>query len=121
PSVNYEKLKLELNGEFDYLFLIHVDFSADRLIKTRNEEVYLRIGDKSVKQTYSQIQQLEYAKGERLFEDNLVMESNLSDLDEGLLSEYKEHLNCKELTTQQVLEARGFIQKRQLTTAAILL
>lgn len=121
PSVNYEKLKLELNGEFDHLFLIHVDFSADRLIKTRNEEVYLRIGDKSVKQTYSQIQQLEYAKGERLFEDNLVMESNLSDLDEGLLSEYKEHLNCKELTTQQVLEARGFIQKRQLTTAAILL
>lgn len=120
-SVNYENLSFQNNGKLDNLFLIYVDFSANELIKTRNEEVYLRIGDKSVKQTYSQIQQLEYAKGEKSFEDKLVQDSTLSDLDEQLLSEYKAHLNCIELSNSQVLEARGFMQHGQLTTAAILM
>lgn len=121
PTVIYEKLNYELDGKSDELFLIHVELSADRIIKGRNEEVYLRIGDKSVKQTYSQIQQLEYAKGERLFEDNLVDGAVLSDLDEQLVEEYKMHLNCRQLSDAQVLEARGFMNHGQLTAAAILM
>lgn len=121
PKVSYEKLAFEHEGELDHLFMIYVDLSVDRLIKTRNEEVYLRIGDKSVRQTYSQIQQLECAKGERVFEDNPVAGAELSDLNEQLLDEYKMHLNCRELSHRQVLEARGFIQQGQLTAAAVLL
>lgn len=121
PSVSYEKLSYDHNSELDYLFLIHVDLSANHLIKNRSEEVYLRIGDKSLKQTYSQIQRLDYAKGERLFEDNLVTGAQLSDLNEDLLSEYKMHLNCSDLSNQQVLEARGFMHQGQLTIAAILM
>ncbi|MCY3031796.1 ATP-binding protein [Aerococcus urinae] len=121
PCVSYEYIDYLMEGQEDRLFLIRVELSVDRLIKSRNEEVYLRIGDKSVKQTYSQIRQLEYAKGERLFEDNLVAEANITDLDEQLLNEYKRHLNCSDLSHRQVLEARGFMQQGQLTVAAILM
>lgn len=121
PTISYEKLDFTVDGESDELFLIYIDLSTDRLIKNRNEEVYLRIGDKSVKQTYSQIQQLEYAKGERLFEDNVVTGANLSDLDAQLLDEFKNHLDCGDLNNCQVLEARGFMHQGQLTIAAILM
>lgn len=121
PKVSYEKLPFKHDGVLDHLYLIYVDLSIDRLIKSRNEEVYLRIGDKSVRQNFSQIKQLEYAKGERLFEDNSVAGAELANLDEQLLEEYKTHLHCSELSNRQVLEARGFIQQGKLTVAAILM
>lgn len=121
PSIDYSKLEYESEDGKNALFIIHIDCSKNKLIKNRSEEVYLRIGDKSVKQNYSQIKQLEYAKGERLFEDNLIPDANLADLDEQLLNEYKKQLNCEHLPNQQVLEARGFMHQGQLTAASILM
>lgn len=121
PLVTYEHLNYKHGGTSGEIYLVYVDVAADRLIKSSNEDVYLRIGDKSVKQTYSQIQQLEHAKGERLFEDTIVVDAEFSDLNAQLVDEYKEYLNCSNLSDTQVLKARGFIRDNQITAAAILL
>jgi ATP-dependent DNA helicase RecG len=56
----------------DKVLLFHVEPSSNKIIKTTSGEVYLRIGDSSKKLAYDDIKNLEYDKGERLYEEELV-------------------------------------------------
>lgn len=65
--------------------------------------------------------QLEYLKGERIFEDNLVDEIGIEDLNKELIDEYKKYINASHLSTEAVLKARQFIKSEKLTVACVLL
>lgn len=78
-------------------------------------------GDNTKKLNHKQITQLEYDKGQRSFEDELIRQSSIEDIDEELLGRYKEHRNCLHLSSVQLLEARGFMRNGEVTNAGILL
>lgn len=58
------------------------------MIKTSDNKVYLRIGDKSKLLTHNEITQLEYDKGDRSFEDLVIKDSSFDDVDIELLLKY---------------------------------
>lgn len=121
PEIEYQRLEFSENNVSDNLYLICVGQAVEQVCSDMNENVYLRIGDTSLKQNYKQIQQLEFAKGERTFEDSLVPNADFSELDKEIVEEYKNHLKSTHLTDQQVLKARGFIKDDCLTVAGALM
>lgn len=112
-------------GKPDRLLLLHIEASKDQVIRTSNDRTYLRIGDKSKEMLGENLRNLEYAKGSRHFEDEINVYATLEDLDENLLKAYRDRIGAEELTSEQVLSARGFLQKQgettRLTNAAVLL
>ena len=83
-------------------------------------EVFLRQNDKSVKLTREQVSALEYDKGQRVFEDELVSDSSIEDVDHEVLDRYKELLGT-EASDEQVLRSRRFMRDGKLTVAGALL
>lgn len=112
-------------GARDRILLLHISASTEQIISVSNGSVYLRIGDKTRELKGEDLKNLEYAKGNRHYEDECSMDAELSDLDEALIEEYKERLDAKDLSIEQILKARGFIKKingiEKLTNGAVLL
>lgn len=78
--------------------------------------------DKSQKLTHEQITQLEYDKGQRYFEDQIIEDASLDDIDENIVNQYKEVMDVSHAhSTEELLAARGFIRNGKITNAAILL
>lgn len=126
PQMQEEFLDVvNAQGEPDRILLLHIESSVDRLIYMKNDSVYLRIGDRMREIKGEDVRRLEYSKGMRHYEDECNLDARLSDLDEDLLTRYKEHVGSAELATEQVLQARGFLVERNgeehLTHAAVLL
>lgn len=109
------------NNEKDKVLIISVDVSTDRVIKSYDGKVYLRQNDKSKELNFDQILQLQYDRGQRYFEDELVPFSNISDIDLNLVEEYKDIMEITELSDEEVLKARNFMINGQLTNAGVLL
>lgn len=123
PTPKHKTEVLEINnkkGELDKVLLFHIESSTNKIIKTSSNDVYLRIGDSSKKLVYDDIKNLEYDKGERLYEEEIVERSSLDDIDSELLSEYKKKVNAN-LSDKEILDARGFIYKDKLTVAGVVL
>jgi len=114
PIRNYQ-------GEEDIILIIDVAPSADNVIATSTGEVYLRIGDKSIKQTHEQITQLEFDKGQRMFEDLEILDSGLTDIDEALMETYKKLKKAENIATETILNGRGLMKNGHLTNAGMLL
>lgn len=93
-----------VNGKTILLF--EIESSDHYVIRTMDTKVYLRVGDKSKLLNHDQVTQLEYDKGERNFEDFIVTESSIEDIDLELLNRYKEILNTK-LSLEEILNARS--------------
>lgn len=81
----------------------------------------MRQNDKSKELNYEQILQLQYDRGQRSFEDEIVESADLSDIDDAVMSEYKSIMNITDLTNEEVLRARYFLVDGKLTNAGILL
>lgn len=109
------------NGENDKILVISVEISTDRVIKSYDGKVYLRQYDKTKELNAEQIWQLQYDRGQRYFEDEVVMGATIDDIDDELMSEYKEIMNIENLSKEEVLQARNFIIDEKITNAAILL
>ena len=60
------------NGEEDKILVISVEPVYDKVIKSYDNNVYLRQFDKTEKLNHEQITQLEYDRGQRYFEDEVV-------------------------------------------------
>lgn len=112
---------LNENNEEDKVLVISVDVSTDRVIKSYDGKVYLRQNDKSKELNFEQILQLQYDRGQRYFEDEVVDYSNISDIDLSLVEEYKNIMDITELSDEEVLRARNFMINGQITNAGILL
>lgn len=107
------------------MLLLHIQPCVDQIVRTINDSTYLRIGDKTKELKGDDLRNLEYAKSTRHFEDEINRDASIEDLDEELISEYKEKLDASHLPTKQVLKARAFIKSQDgnnyLTNAAVLL
>lgn len=123
PRFEIEKIEyVEADGTEKYILIVDIQASHDSVIFTINKkDCYLRMGDSTIAITYEQIMQLEFDKGARMFEDQIVVASSLKDVDESLVLKYKQQINAESLSTEQVLEARGFLIDGHLTNGGILL
>lgn len=119
-KVEHEIRKVTIDSKQDSILLLFIEPSEDAVIKTSDDKVYLRVGDKSKLLNHEQVTQLEYDKGERIFEDIIVEDSSKDDVDLQLLQQYKEKLGTS-LSYEEILDARGLLKKGHLTNAGILL
>ena len=76
---------------FDSILLLFIEPSDNAVIKTSDDKVYLRVGDKSKLLNHEQVTQLEYDKGERVFEDIVVEDSSMEDVDLQFFSNIKKN------------------------------
>lgn len=129
PSANVAPIfinTINYRGEDDRILLLNIEQSIDRVHKTKSDEVFLRVGDESKKLSFEQRLNLEYAKGERCFEDNIVEAVELNeDINITILKKYSEALGYNGDNYLKVLLARGFARKVnneiKLTNAGVLL
>lgn len=109
------------SGEDDFVLVMDVEPSTNRVITRRKDgAVFLRQGDQSKTLDYEQIRALEYDKNQRVFEDELVEDSGIGDVDREVLARYKEILDT-DAPDDQVLRARRFMRNGHLTVAGLLL
>lgn len=126
PKVVTEEVTImNLNGEEDSILFIHIEPSYNRVIKRNDEYIYLRVGDRSNELKLEEIRAIEYDKGERAFEEEVVENATLDDLDRDVLDIFKENMGSTNLSDEEILESRGLLIKkgneRYLTYGAILL
>ena len=119
-KVDHEIRKVTIGLKQDSILLLFVEPSDNSVIKTSDDKVYLRVGDKSKLLNHEQVTQLEYDKGERVFEDIVMEDSSMEDIDLQLIQQYKEILGTT-LSYEEILDARGLLKKGHLTNAGILL
>lgn len=122
PNVKCNRIPVtNSKGEDDQILVMEVSASTDRVIARRNDkEVFLRQGDKSVKLDREQVLALEYDKHQRIFEEEIDERSSLEDIDKEIIARYKSALGT-EVSDEQLLRSRGFLQDGHLTKAGILL
>lgn len=107
------------------ILIFSIQPSYDAVIKTKTGEAYLRIGDQSRRLSASQLLELEYSKGIRSYESQIVDDATIDDLDFDIINAY---VNAMSLFTGEPLEllrARGLIKKQKsaykITVSGILL
>ena len=122
PVVRKERIPVvNSSGEDDVVLVLDVEASPNHVVSRASDgEVFLRQNDKSVKLTREQVSALEYDKGQRVFEDELVSDSSIEDVDHEVLDRYKELLGT-EASDEQVLRSRRFMRDGKLTVAGALL
>lgn len=123
PACTIELEEVEVDGNL--IFLYHVEQDVERIFCRRdNENVFLRVLDTNRELNRDQIKKLEYDKGIRKFEEEVVKDFDLEDLDQELLNEYKTKLNFKG-EALDLLVKRHLAKKKeenyQLKNAAVLL
>ena len=70
--------------------------------------------------TYTQITQLEYDRGSRKYEEELVEHSSIEDVNEEVVEEFRKLLGTT-VATEKLLKTRGFLREGKLTIAGLLL
>lgn len=107
------------------VLLFHIFPSANEIIKLKNGEAYLRVGDKSPRLSAEKLSALEYSKGIRSYESRVIEDATLDDLDSGLINKYMSLLDPTVSSWIDVLKGRGLIKEKdnqyRITVAAILL
>ena len=107
------------------VFLFHISPMPDNVIKCKDGEAYLRVGDSSRKLNSDQLLELEYSKGIRSYESQILKDASLDDLDCDLVEEYCKMLDLNVSSPLDILKARGLIKQKdghwEITVAAILL
>jgi ATP-dependent DNA helicase RecG len=123
PACTIELEELEIDGNLTFLY--HAEQDVERVFcRKDNEKVYLRVLDTNRELNRDQIKKLEYDKGIRRFEEEIVKEFDVEDLDQNLLNEYKKKLNYNGEAID-LLVKRHLAKKKdtvyQLKNAAVLL
>lgn len=122
PDVSCTRLPaVNSSGEDDVVLVIDLEPSTDRVITRKKDgAVFLRQGDESKELGYEQIRALEYDKNQRVFEDEIVLDSSMGDVDREVLARYKAILET-DVSDEQVLKSRRFMRDGRLTVAGLLL
>lgn len=126
PEIKTEKLNIiNMNGHEDFILLLHIEISHNCLIRNVKDEVYLRRGDSTIKLTDEQIQILKVDRPEISYENQVVLESTIDDIDVDMAEMYSKCINAENKHYLDVLRARRFITKvkdeEHLTNAGVLL
>lgn len=122
PIVYGERIPVvNSSGQEDMVLVLDVEASTSHVVaRTSDAEVFLRQNDESVKLTRDQVLALEYDKGQRVFEDELIEDSSIEDVDHEVLNRYKAILGT-DSSDEQVLKSRRFMRDGKLTVAGSLL
>ncbi len=121
PRIKCEEKQVKnFRGRDDWILIYQIEPSTKRVIRSTSDSVYLRIGDQSRKLTHEQINNLEFDKGERYFEEEIMDRSSIKDIDVILLGEYKNIVDTS-LSDEEVLDGRGLLVDGRLTVAGVLL
>lgn len=122
PIVRKDRIHVvNSSGEDDLILVLDIEASTSHSVaRSSDDEVFLRQNDRSVRLKREQILVLEYDKGQRVFEDELVEDSSLDDVDHEVLDRYKEILRT-DAPDEQVLRSRRFMRDGRLTVAGALL
>lgn len=127
PSPIYKCEILDVKNdknEDDSILLFHIESTHNYIVRNNKDEVYFREGDSSVKLSYDQIRSLEYETRERDFENEIISDSSIDDIDSEMLDIYKKKIGTK-LSDVMFLKARGFLKEKDgnlyLTKAGMLL
>ena len=126
PEIKTEKLNIiNNNGHEDFILLLHIEISHNCLIRNVKDEVYLRRGDSTIKLTDEQIQVLKVDRPEVSYENQVVLESSIEDIDEEMVNMYKKSIGAENKENIEVLKARHFLKEingsYHLTNAGVLL
>lgn len=126
PEYHIEEVSCTLyNGANGKVLLFHISPCSNEIVKLKNGEAYLRVGDSSRKLSAEQLMALEYSKGIKSYESRIVEDAFLDDLDEELIKKYVNILNPSVSSSLDVLKSRGLIKEKdgqlKITVAAILL
>lgn len=110
PACNIELEEVVVEGK--KIFLYHVEQDVERIFSRKdNDKIYLRVLDTNRELTREQVKKLEYDKGIRKFEEEIVKDFEESDLDEQLLEEYKQKINYRG-SAIDLLSARHLTKKK---------
>jgi len=101
-------------GEEDKILVISVEPAYDRVIKSYDNNVYLRQFDKTEKLNHEQITQLEYDRGQRYFEDEVVEDSSIEDIDLELVESYRKNMNLTNSNLEDILEPTKYLPQARL-------
>ena len=126
PEYQIEKVPCILDsGEDGFIMLFHISPCANEIIKLKNGEAYLRVGDSSRRLSAEQLAALEYSKGIKSYEARVVEDATIEDLDQDLIRQYTTLLDPAVSSPLDVLKGRGLIKEKNgnfaITVAAILL
>lgn len=127
PDIKSEKLNIiNTNGKNDFILILFIETSYNSLIRNVRDEVYLRRGDSTIKLNDDEIQILKVDRPELSYEDQLVLESSISDIDEEMVNIYKEKIGAFDKNYLDILRAKGFLKKAKngneyLTNAGVIL
>lgn len=90
PTVKVEIERVpctDYKGRENHVIVMHIEPSP-QVHANQADEVYLRVGDKSKLLKFEDRLQLTYDKGERYFEDKMVLNASIDDLDMVQVEEY---------------------------------
>lgn len=125
PLYNYEIINIKnIKGEDDKILLFHIEPSMNKVIRNVKDEVYCRLGDSSIKLSFEQIKSLEYDRNETNFENQIVWDSSVNEIDEEVVEIFKRKLETTD-DNVSVLKARGYLREikgeTKFTNAGMLL
>lgn len=118
-----------MHNDKDQLLFLSVKPSDNILYANRRDEVYLRVGDETHKVTYEERKNLEYDRGIRAFESQIVDDALLEDLDSEMVDQYKQTYGFSNENLWDLLFPKGLAKRLRidgrieyrLTVAGILL
>lgn len=115
---------IDCKGRDNHILLMHIEASSDVHVN-QADEAYLRVGDKSKLLKFEERLQLSYDKGERYFEDKMVPDATIDDIDMDFVKDYIEKIGYEKSAMEYLTQNKGFVKTKngemQVSSAAILL
>lgn len=115
---------IDEQGKDNHVIVMHIEPSME-VHANQADEVFMRIGDKSKKLSFEDRMSLMYDKGERFFEDKIVPDATISDLDMDFVESYVKRIGYLKTPVEYLKENKGFLRENQgelqVSSAAILL
>lgn len=98
---------IDYKGRENHVIVMHIEPSP-QVHANQSDEVYLRVGDKSKLLRFEERLQLTYDKGERYFEDKLVPDATIDDLDMEQVKEYVKKIRYSKTPIEYLKQNNGF-------------
>ena len=98
---------IDYKGRENHVIVMHIEPSP-QVHANQSDEVYLRVGDKSKLLRFEERLQLTYDKGERYFEDKLVPDATIDDLDMEQVKEYVKKIGYSKTPIEYLKQNNGF-------------
>ena len=108
---------IDEQGKDNHVIVMHIEPSME-VHANQADEVFMRIGDKSKKLSFEDRMSLMYDKGERFFEDKIVPDATISDLDMDFVESYVKRIGYLKTPVEYLKENKGFLREKSRRTSS---